>query len=138
MTDAAALLEANRAFYAALENRDASEMEERWSHGEDVTCTHPGWHRLDGWPDVARSWAAIFANSRAWRVHAADEHAFLSGELGVVLCIEVLQPAGGQGEPARMQATNVFRLEQGRWRMIHHHASGMPDAAEDDEEDPVN
>jgi hypothetical protein len=30
MPEVAALLEANRAFYAALESRDPSEMEERW------------------------------------------------------------------------------------------------------------
>jgi ketosteroid isomerase-like protein len=138
MPDAAPLLEANRAFYAALERRDPAEMEERWSHGEDVTCTHPGWHRLDGWEDVSRSWQAIFANSRAWRVHAEEEHAFVSGELGVVLCIEILQPVGGHGDPARMQATNVFRNEGGRWLIVHHHASPMPEAGEDEEEDTVN
>jgi ketosteroid isomerase-like protein len=134
----AALLEANRAFYAALESRDPSEMEAQWSHGDDVTCTHPGWHRLDGWEDVSRSWEAIFANSRAWKVHAEEEHEFLSGELGVVLCIEILQPVGGHGDPARMQATNVFRREEGRWRIVHHHASPIPEVGDDDEEDTVN
>lgn len=138
MAETAALLEANRAFYAALESRDPSEMEERWSHADDVTCTHPGWHRLDGWEDVSRSWEAIFANSRAWKVHPEEEHAFLSGDLGVVLCIEILQPVGGHGDPARMQATNVFRREDGLWRIVHHHASPMPEVGEDDEEDTVN
>jgi ketosteroid isomerase-like protein len=138
MAETAALLEANRAFYAALESRDPSEMEERWSHADDVTCTHPGWHRLDGWEDVSRSWEAIFANSRAWKVHPEEEHAFLSGDLGVVLCIEILQPVGGHGDPARMQATNVYRREDGLWRIVHHHASPMPEVGEDDEEDTVN
>jgi ketosteroid isomerase-like protein len=113
-------------------------MEEQWSHADDVTCTHPGWHRLDGWEDVSRSWEAIFANSRAWKVHPEEEHAFLSGDLGVVLCIEILQPVGGHGDPARMQATNVFRREEGRWRIVHHHASPMPEVGDDDEEDTVN
>jgi ketosteroid isomerase-like protein len=134
----AALLEANRAFYSALESRDPSEMEAQWSHADDVTCTHPGWHRLDGWEDVSRSWEAIFANSRAWKVHPEEEHAILSGEMGVVLCIEILQPVGGHGDPARMQATNVFRREEGRWRIVHHHASPMPEVGDDDEEDTVN
>jgi ketosteroid isomerase-like protein len=138
MAETAALLEANRAFYAALESRDPSEMEERWSHADDVTCTHPGWHRLDGWEDVSRSWEAIFANSRAWKVHPEEEHAFLSGDLGVVLCIEILQPVGGHGDPARMQATNVYRREDGLWRIVHHHASPMPEVGDDDEEDTVN
>ena len=132
------VLEANRAFYGALERRDYSAMEDLWSHREDVACTHPGWHRLDGWTEVSRSWQAIFSNSRAWRVHPESERVFVSGEIAVVLCVEVLEAVGGQGDPARMQATNVFRDEGDGWRLIHHHASPMPEAGQDDEEETVN
>lgn len=135
--DPSGALAANRAFYSALEERDAERMEALWSHGEDVACIHPGWHRLDGWEEVGRSWRAIFANSRPWRVHAEDERAFVSGEIAVVLCVEVLEASGASGEPARMQATNVFRLEEGGWRIVHHHASAMADAGAEEEE-PVN
>jgi ketosteroid isomerase-like protein len=37
-----------------------------------------------------------------------------------------------------MQATNVFRRENEQWRMVHHHASPMPEVGDDDEEDTVN
>ncbi len=47
---------ANLAFYRALESRDLSRMDLVWSHEEGVTCVHPGWHRLDGWSEVRRSW----------------------------------------------------------------------------------
>jgi len=132
------VLAANLAFYAALESRDPSRMEAVWSHADDVACTHPGWHRLDGWEDVSRSWHAIFASSRAWKVRSEDERAFVSGEIAVVLCTEVLAAVGAAGEPARMQATNVFRREDGHWRMVHHHASGTPDPEGDEGEDAVN
>ena len=135
--DVAPVLDANRAFYTALESRDAERMDALWSHGEDVACVHPGWHRLDGWEEISRSWRAIFANSRRWRVQPAEERAFVSGEIAVVLCVEVLEVSGGSGTPARMQATNVFRREEGVWRMVHHHASAMPEPGEEEEE-PVN
>ena len=134
----AEVLAANRAFYAALEARDPDEMGSVWSHGDDVVCTHPAWRRLDGWEEVARSWQAIFANSRAWRVHAESERAFVAGGIGVVVCVEVLQPVGGHGDPARMQASNVYRKENDSWKMIHHHASPMPEIEESAEDDPVN
>lgn len=131
---ASAVLEANRSFYAALEARDAARMEALWSHAGDVACVHPGWHRLDGWEEISRSWRAIFANSRAWKVHPEEERAFVSTDVAVVLCVEILEASGAAGEPARMQATNVFRREDGGWRMVHHHASAMPEAGEQEEE----
>ncbi|HKB71849.1 MAG TPA: nuclear transport factor 2 family protein [Thermoanaerobaculia bacterium] len=135
--DASGVIAANGEFYAALDSRDGARMEALWSHAEDVACIHPGWHRLDGWEDVSQSWRAIFANSRPWKVRAEEEHVFVSGEIAVVLCVEVLEASGASGEPARMQATNVFRLEEGAWRIVHHHASPMPEAGEEEEE-PVN
>jgi ketosteroid isomerase-like protein len=132
------VLEANRKFYSALEHRNFGEMEECWSHADDVACTHPGWHRLDGWDEVSRSWQAIFTNSRPWRVHCEGERALADGDLAVVFCTENLEAIGGQGEPARMQATNVYRKENEAWKMIHHHASAMPDVEADEEEDTVN
>jgi ketosteroid isomerase-like protein len=131
-------LGANRAFYAALEARDAEAMAAVWSHAEDVSCIHPGWRRLDGWIEVSRSWQAIFASSRPWKVRAGSERSFVSGAIAVVLCIEMLEEAEEPGEPARMQATNVFRAEETGWRMIHHHASPMADAGGDAEDDTVN
>lgn len=136
--DAAEVLAANRAFYAALEARDPEGMQTLWSHGDDVACTHPGWRRLDGPEEVARSWQAIFADSRAWRVHAEDERAFVAGGIGVVVCVEVLRPASGHADPARMQATNVYRREGESWKMVHHHASPMPEIEESAEDDTVN
>lgn len=132
------VLEANEAFYQALQSRDFSSMDRCWSHDEEVACTHPGWHRLDGWGEVARSWVAIFANSRPWKVGCENARAILSGDLAVVVCIERMETVGGEGEPARMQATNVFRRVDGGWRIIHHHASPMPDLDTEEEEDTVN
>jgi hypothetical protein len=46
----------------------------------------------------------------------------------VILCVEVLP----EGELA---ATNVFVLEQGRWRMLHHHAGLIARSLEDEPDD---
>ncbi len=134
----AAVLQANEAFYEAIERRNFSAMDHCWSHDDEVTCTHPGWHRLDGWSEVARSWVAIFANSRPWKVACEDTRAFLSGDLAVIACIERLETIGGEGEPARMQATNVFRRIGEEWKMVHHHASPMPELEQDEEDDTIN
>ena len=134
--DQTAVEAANLAFYRALEARDLSLMDDVWSHGEEVTCVHPGWHRLDGWSEVRRSWDNIFANSRPWTVTCEESASGIAGELAWVVCVEVIRPfgIGDEDAAARMQATNVFRRRDGQWRMVHHHASASPaDAAEEEE-----
>ena len=55
-----AVLDANRAFYEAFEQRDLDAMSDVWEHSDRVVCTHPGWTVLRGWGAVAGSWFAIF------------------------------------------------------------------------------
>ena len=138
MTDEEAVETANRAFYAALEARDLSRMALLWSHDDEVSCIHPGWHRLDGWDEVERSWRAIFANSRPWKVSCETPRIAVGGSLALVVCIERLATVGGEGEPARMQATNVLRRIDGGWKMIHHHSNPLPEIQGDEDEETIN
>jgi uncharacterized protein (TIGR02246 family) len=126
--DETAVAAANLGFYRALESRDLSSMESVWAHDDAATCVHPGWHRLDGWGEIRRSWENIFLNSRPWTVSCQEIRVWISGELAWVSCIEVITPFGGDEaeDAARMQATNVFVRLDGEWKMIHHHASASP------------
>jgi ketosteroid isomerase-like protein len=137
--DETAVASANLAFYRALQARELSAMELVWWHDDAVTCIHPGWHRLDGWEEVRRSWENIFANSRAWTATCEDVIVAVSGDLAWVRCAEVIRPFGmeTQSAAARMQATNVFERRDGEWRMVHHHASASAEG-EADEEETVN
>ncbi len=137
--DATAVAAANLAFYRALEARDLAHMARVWLQDPSASCVHPGWHRLDGWEEISRSWENIFANSRPWSVGCEDVRIAVSGELAWVTCVEVIVPFGADEEEdaARMQATNLFGRVDGEWRMVHHHASPTP-AADASEEEPVN
>lgn len=131
-----AVAAANLAFYRALEGRNLSHMDSVWSHEDEVTCVHPGWHRLDGWSEVRRSWENIFANSRAWTVACEEIRIAVAGELAWVACVEVIRPfgMGEEDAAAHMQATNVFRRHGGEWLLVHHHASASPTETAEDEE----
>lgn len=137
--DATAVAAANLAFYRALEARDLAHMARVWLQDPSASCVHPGWHRLDGWEEISRSWENIFANSRPWSVGCEDVRIAVSGELAWVTCVEVIVPFGADEEEdaARMQATNLFGRVDGEWRMVHHHASPTP-AADAADDEPVN
>ncbi len=137
--EATAVAAANLAFYRALEVRDLSHMAEVWLQDPSASCIHPGWHRLDGWEEISRSWENIFSNSRPWSVECEDVRIAVAGDLAWVTCVEVIVPFGAEddGDAARMQATNLFGRIQGEWRMVHHHASPTP-VAEAAEDEPVN
>ena len=126
--DETAVAAANLAFYRALEARSLEDMDEVWLQASSASCVHPGWHRLDGWDEVRRSWENIFVNSRPWTVSCEDTRVGVAGELAWVTCVEVITPFGSEDkeDAARMQATNLFARVDGRWRLVHHHASASP------------
>jgi hypothetical protein len=74
------------------------------------------------------SWRAIFRGDGV-RIEPSGARAFVAGEAAYVVCFEA-----AAGEPPALIATNVFVLEDGAWRMAHHHAGQLaPGAAETEE-----
>ena len=116
-----ALLAANEAFYRAFVGRDIAEMENLWSGTAPVGCIHPGWNALRGRELVIASWRSILGSGDAPRVVCANPTAHLLGDAGFVLCEERVGAAV-------LIATNIFVLERGAWKMVHHQSAP---AAED-------
>lgn len=113
---AAAVLDANRAFYAAFAAGDAAAMARVWADRSPVTCIHPGWPPLHGRAQVLASWRAIL--SRPPAVTAEDEQIVIHDDTALVLC---RARVGTQA----LAATNVFRRTDDGWRLIHHHAGAL-------------
>jgi ketosteroid isomerase-like protein len=120
------VLRANREFYRAFASGDFVAMDRVWADHRELLCVHPGWELLRGRERVMASWRGILR--RPLPVRARDEVVELSGEVAVVACVEVLPEA-------ELAATNVFVLEQGRWRMLHHHAGLIARSLEPDDPD---
>ncbi|MFO7566301.1 MAG: nuclear transport factor 2 family protein [Enhygromyxa sp.] len=120
------LLRANRDFYRAFASGDYVAMDRLWSEQADSTCVHPGWEIIRGRERVMASWRGVLR--RPLPVRSRDELVTVLGEVGVVVCVEVLP----EGELA---ASNVFVLEQGRWRMLHHQAGLIARSLRDEDSD---
>jgi ketosteroid isomerase-like protein len=95
-------------------------MSELWSKHSKVACLHPGGRLLSGRPAVLASFRELLAAAPAWKMVSRDASVHLLGEAAFVTCLE----ANGD-QPAHLAATNVFVLEEGRWRMVHHHAGPL-------------
>ena len=128
MTDQEGVASANKAFYAAFEARDLDEMSKVWEHSDRIVCTHPGWASLRGWGQVAASFFALFQNSQHLQFILTKEVVGVVGDVGWVSVDEnILQATNA----TTVAALNLFvRGDDGRWRMVAHHASPVTDTAE--------
>jgi len=130
MTDQAAVLFANEAFYAAFSGRDMEAMKGVWAEGEQITCIHPGWPPLAGRDEVMGSWGSILGGDSSPEITCRSPMAHVFEGFAYVICHEVLLDGA-------LLATNIFCRDGGRWRMVHHQAgtaSPMPSRADDEEE----
>ena len=107
------VLSTNLSFYEALATGDFGLMQKVWSITDDVTCIHPGWGAIFGRLPVLRSWETILQNPP--QIVCTEPRGFVSGESAYVIAYENL----GDG---RLIATNLFRLEDDEWKMVHHQA----------------
>ncbi len=122
---------AHEQFYAALNSmfKGALEpMENVWSHAKDVTYMGPDGGWATGWDDVLANWKKQADRKLGGKVSAANTQITLGKELSVVQCYEKGQnvDASGKPLPVSIRATNVFRLEGGKWKMIGHHTDILP------------
>ncbi|MBW8782994.1 MAG: nuclear transport factor 2 family protein [Verrucomicrobia bacterium] len=113
-------------FYAALNamfTGDLAPMNAIWSHGDDVTDMGPFGGRLTGWKEVGAEFAKEAGMKLGGRVACSDVIVRVGGDMGYTVCVEQGENMSADGKPVavRFRATNVFRLINGEWKMVHHH-----------------
>lgn len=132
MNEELQLLQANRLFYQALSDLDLEAMEEIWIHEPWVSCIHPGWPPLHGWPDVLESWQDIFATTVRHRIEPTEVSVRVFGEVGWVSCEEHISISTETGETVYVAVVNnVFVLTDTGWKIILHHSSPLPVEVDD-------
>jgi ketosteroid isomerase-like protein len=116
----AAVREANAAFYRAFSAGDVAAMRELWAERAPIACLHPMAQVLVGRDAVLESWAKLLRQAPRFELRCEQPVVLLFGEVAFVTCYE-----GAGNEPAHLAATNVFVLEDRRWRMVHHQAGPL-------------
>jgi ketosteroid isomerase-like protein len=119
-------LEAEEAFYEALEHADLSRLMQVWADDEDIVCIHPGGLRFVGHKAVEESWQAILASGP---LHIRTMQSVTMQNLASAVRIHVEQvcsSAKSNDSFVSCYATNIFHRGPTGWRMVMHHASAAP------------
>jgi ketosteroid isomerase-like protein len=129
--DAADVAATNTAFYAALDRifvGDVAPMREVWSHADDISYMGPNGRFEIGWADVSKDWDRQAALKLGGHVEPVETHAVVGDVLAVISNYEQGENTNAKGktERVRLRATNVYRLEQGKWKMVGHHTDLLP------------
>jgi ketosteroid isomerase-like protein len=123
--------QASEQFYAALNraiNGDSAPMMEVWSHGPNVTTMHPLGGQQTGWEEVRASWEQVAQGF-------SDGQVSLDGLMVVPLSADVAYTLGTEHGQAKLgeervgidwRVTNIYRREQGEWKVVHHHTDVSP------------
>ncbi len=95
-----------------------------WSHNPDVSNFSAGGGRANGWNEVRADFQNVMRLYPGGRIAPQDIAVVAEGNMGYSVCTETgqLRSADGPMISFSQRATNVFRLEDGKWKMVHHHA----------------
>jgi ketosteroid isomerase-like protein len=121
---------ASTQFYAALNamfTGNTGPMKEIWSHADDTVYMGPFGETQKGWKQVLAQWEKQAAMKLAGKVTPDNMTIVLGKDLAVVYDLEKGQnkDSSGKFRTVSIRATNVFRLENGKWKMISHHTDKL-------------
>ena len=101
-----------------------------WSHRPDVSILGAlgGYER--GWPDVGPrlDWAS--GRVRAHDLRLENLLTVLGTDMAVTVDLErMTRTVGGNQVPRVLRCTQVYRIEEGEWKILHRHADELRPAA---------
>jgi len=127
----AAVLAANDQFYAALNamfKGDAGPIEAVWSHADDITYMGPAGGFDSGWSAIRKDWESQTALKLGGHIQPTEVHVFVGQDIAVVSDYEEGENTNVNGKTVqvKLRATNIYRKENGQWKMIGHHTDLLP------------
>jgi ketosteroid isomerase-like protein len=122
--------QASAQFYAALNqmvNGDASDMRELWVDDDDATALHPIGDRDEGTEQVLASFAEVAAIASGGELRLTNQLIRVGGDLAYEVGVEEGESTlAGEQVTVNQRVTNIYRYEDGKWKMIHHHTDASP------------
>lgn len=104
-------------FYEAFSTQNYERMKSLWSTESPVSCIHPGMSRVEALSEILKSWQDIFQRN-AFVITPLETKIQICGATAIVTCQEEIQ-----GGTSKVEALNIYKREDGTWRMTLHMAS---------------
>jgi ketosteroid isomerase-like protein len=128
--DAEEVHQASDRFYAALNRMlqgDAGPMMDVWAHTSDVSTMHPIGGREVGWEQVEGPWQQVASMASAGQVAIKDPLTQVVGDLAYEIGDEVGDGTiAGEVVAFGQRVTNIYRRDDGVWKIVHHHTDKSP------------
>ncbi len=127
--DQADVVAANKAVEDSFSRLDIAAIEGTWDHNESVSVIHPSSKSpVIGWQTVQKTYADHPARYNDFVVAMENPHVTVSGNAAWVIGIEKVYAHRKNGDLLDIAAltTNIFQKHDGKWLLVHHHASRMP------------
>jgi ketosteroid isomerase-like protein len=121
---------ASAQFYAALNRMltgQQGSMEGIWSHGATVTTMHPIGGREVGWDNVRPTWDQVASLPSGGQVALAEQVLSVAGDTAYEVGYERGHGTlAGERVDIDQRVTNIYRRENGAWKVVHHHTDLSP------------
>lgn len=111
-----------------MANGNASALSAIWAHGDDVTALHPIGGRQEGWDDTRSSFEQVGSLASGGQVQLRDQMIQVGADLAYEVGIETGEiTLAGEQISINQRVTNIYRRENGAWKMVHHHTDLSPE-----------
>jgi len=118
---------------ADVANGDVAGIKALYAHAPEATSFY-GWGGYEkGWDEVSRRWDWAGTQFKGGRVSHRNLTTVVGADIAYTTDIETFEARmEGMAAPARWsnRVTHVFRLEAGRWRLLHRHANRLEERYE--------
>jgi len=128
-SEKASIEAANHEFDQALSTRDIDAMEKVWAKEPYVIAIHPSSKTpIVGWTAVKASWQATFDRFAEISVSMKEPQIRINQNVAWIVGVETVSGKLKNGDAAVFAAltTNVFEKLGGRWSMVLHSTSRLP------------
>lgn len=105
---------------------DPTPVLEVWSPADDVTYGGPFGGFVAGRAAVVKAFTDSADMNLQGSIEVSEVHLVEGSDLGYTACIEHGRDHIIDGQTVNLthRATNIFRKEDGVWRLVHHHTDG--------------
>ena len=112
----------------AMLNGDPEPLAGLYSHGDDVTYMGAEGTYRTGWAATYADWKTQAEKAKGGKVEGSEIQVVVMGDMAAAQHYTEGRIAGADGKTkdTKIRESSVFRKEDGKWKMISHHADSFP------------